>query len=139
MLQGVEGDASGPKGSVVAELVGDEAVRRLVKGHGEDHRYHPGARLIQRRAPVADGVHAWAAPVLAVCPSNSAKRASAVGRSNFRRDATRSASPRAMRVCACGDNGGGPPPPPPPSAPKPGPGQGRAQTPPRARPGRPPK
>ena len=46
MLERIEGDAPKPPRRVVTEKVGDEAVRCLVKGNGDDHGDGPDRHQI---------------------------------------------------------------------------------------------
>src|SRR5215472_2347389 len=64
MLQRVERHPPGPPSGIIAELVGDETVGRLMEGHGENDRKHPSARLIDHSAHPTCHVHCCEAPLL---------------------------------------------------------------------------
>ena len=85
---------------VVAEPMGDKAVRRLVKGHGKDDRQDPGRGLPQHPCPLRRGVHA--APRLrgARRPPSTLRSAARPPPVEIVADARRRiASPRATRAC----------------------------------------
>ena len=77
-----------PQGRVVAKAAGDKAVRRLVKGHGEDDRQDPGAGLVEHRR--GDARRRSSPPRLA---SSASKRAPPRARS-------KSPAPAAHRLAA---------------------------------------
>ena len=96
VAQRIEGDAAEPLGGVVAEPPGDEAVRRLVEGDGEQHRQDPGGDLVEQCRP-------------------------SFRRSPSRRAGRRAAAPRAARSNGSAGRAhrpraGEPAPPPPPTA-----------------------
>ncbi len=69
-------------------------MRRLVKGHGEDDRQHPGAGLVDRRG------HATAPFIARACAISASKRRSASAPIELARAVRRIASPRASRAAA---------------------------------------
>src|SRR6516225_4136325 len=57
MLEWIECNPSCLPRRAIAKAVGNEAVRRLVKGHRDNDRQHPGARLVEHRGKTTDWVH----------------------------------------------------------------------------------
>src|SRR5438270_1652811 len=99
MLERIERDAARPLGGVVAELVGDETVRRLVKGYRKDDGQNPRARLIDHCGHAARRVHCSATFEMRAPARSASNRASASPRSKpFAAEARRIASPRRSRA-----------------------------------------
>ena len=95
MLERVEGDAAGPQRGVVAELVGDKAVRRLVKGHRKDRPAEP--RCSPGRPSRASAPSAFMLRPPPLPTASASNRASAAARSKPSARA-RGAAPRRARA-----------------------------------------